>query len=168
MRKRTGLWRLMALLGGTVLAGALQPPALQAAAPWAETLTQQALDSGFLTRLPPSVSTALGLAKPEDGTEVRQLLTKQSHQVRSFNVSVAKHSDLVVLDLNAQSGASVAYLVSPDGQLRKAVSYQAGGEARPLSTANAQAGFAREKHYWSSRAHKSAATPAAAAATPAR
>ncbi len=142
---------------GTLLAGILLAAALEAAAPWAETLTQQALDGGFLTRLPPTVSAAFALTKPQEGTEVRQLLTKQGHQVRTFNVSVANHTDVVVLTLNTQSGATVAYLLSPDGKLRKAVSYQGGGEARPLSTAQAQAGFTQEKHYWSARAHKSGA-----------
>ena len=150
---------LMALAAGTILAGTLQ-----AAAPWAQTLSQQALDSGFLTRLPPNVSTAFGLTKAEEGTEVRQLLTKQGHQIKTFNVSVANHADVVVLNLNGQSGASVAYLLSPDGELRKAVSYQGAGEVKPLGAADAKAGLAHEKRYWSARA-KSA--PAAAPATPA-
>jgi len=151
------------LLGGLWLSAALQ-----AASPWTDSLTQQALDSGFLTRLPPTVSEAFGLTKPKEGTEVRQLLTKQGHQVRTFNVSVANHADLVVLDLNAHSGATVAYLLSPDGQLRKAVSYQGNGEPKALSAADAQAGFNREKHYWSARAQKPPAAPAPAAAPAAK
>jgi hypothetical protein len=150
------------LLGGLWLAAALK-----AAGPWTDALTQQALDSGFLTRLPPTVSEAFGLTKPKEGTEVRQLLTKQGHEVRTFNVSVANHADVVVLDLNAQNGATVAYLLSPDGQLRKAVSYHGNGEPKALSAADAQAGFNREKHYWSARAQKpspAAAPPAAPAA----
>ena len=151
------------LLGGLWLSAALQ-----AAPPWTDSLTQQALDSGFLTRLPSTVSETFGLTKPKEGTEVRQLLTKQGHQVRTFNVSVANHTDLVVLDLNAHSGATVAYLLSPDGQLRKAVSYQGNGEPKALSAADAQAGFNREKHYWSARAQKPPAAPAPPAAPPAK
>jgi len=124
-----------------------------AGAPWTQTLTQQALDSGFLTRLPPAVSVAFGLTKPEEGTEVRQLLNKDGHRVRTFNVSVANHADLVVYNLNAQTGAGVAYYLTPDGKLRKAVSYQAGKDVRPLAAADAQAGLAREAHFWSARAH---------------
>jgi hypothetical protein len=146
--------RLLTLVAGTLLAAALQ-----AAVPWAQTLTQRALDSGFLTRLPPTVSTAFGLAKAQDGTEVRQLLTKHGHLVRTFNVCVANHADVVALDLNAQSGASVAYLMSADGQLRKAVSYRTGGEVKTLGNADAEAGFAQVKHYWSGQAHKSGAAP---------
>jgi hypothetical protein len=154
----------LTVLAAMLAAGTMLAASVQAAAPWTQTLSQQALDNGFLTRLPPNVSTAFGLTKPQEGTEVRQLLTKQGHQIKTFNVSVANHDDVVVLDLNGQSGASVAYLVSRDGELRKAVSYQGAGEVKPLGAADAKAGLAREKRYWSARA-KSA--PAAAPATPA-
>jgi cytochrome oxidase Cu insertion factor (SCO1/SenC/PrrC family) len=75
---------------------------------------------------------------------------------------VANHADVVVMDLNARNHTTVAYLLSPDGQLRKAVSAKAGEEAKPLSAADAQAGLAREKKYWSAR--PKAAQPAAPAA----
>jgi hypothetical protein len=157
-----------------LITAALFTACLEAAStPWAQALSQQALDNGFLTRLPPSVSVALGLAKPQEGTDVRQILTKQGHQVRTFNVSVANHADVIVLDLNAQSGATLAYLLSPDGKLRKAVSYQPPAEAKTLSTAEAQAGFKRERQYWSGRAKTvpasaAPAAPASPAASPAQ
>jgi hypothetical protein len=146
-------------VAGALLAGTLATvtPATPAT-PWARALTQQALDSGFLTRLPPAVSVAFELTKPQEGTEVRQLLRKQGHQVRTFNVSVANHADVVVLDLNAQSGATVAYLITPDGQLRKAVSTRVNSDAKPLSTAEAQAGFNQVKHYWSAQARSAQAS----------
>jgi hypothetical protein len=158
--RRTG-W--LTLAAAILCAGALEA----ASTPWAQTLTQQALDSGFLSRLPPNVSVVLGLAKPQEGTDVRQLVSKEGHQVRTFNVSVANHAELVIFDVNAQSGATIAYLLTPDGQLLKAVSYQSGGQARELSQAEAKAGFAHEKQFWSARARKAAhgsAAPAAAAA----
>jgi len=139
-----------------------------ASSPWAQTLAQQALDSGFLSRLPPNVSVVLGLAKPQEGTDVRQLVSKEGHAVRTFNVSVANHADIVIFNVNAQSGATVAYLLNPEGQLRKAVSYQTGEQARELSVAQAKSGFAHEKQFWSERARKAAkgAAPPAAPATP--
>lgn len=157
--RRTGLT--------TLAAAALFAATLQAATttPWAQTLSQQALDSGFLSRLPPNVSVVFGLAKPEEGTDVRQLLSKEGHQVRTFNVSVANHADIVIFNVNAQSGATVAYLITPDGQLRKAVAYPTGGQAKELSAADAKAGLAREKKFWSARAKS--AKPSAAPATPA-
>ena len=143
----------------------LGTPLPAATTPWAQRLSQQALDSGFLTRLPPTVSTAFGLPKAADGTDVRQLLTKDGHRIRTFNVSVASHSDLVVFNVDAQNGGTTAYLLSPDGQLRKAVSYQAGGEAKALAPQDAQAGFSRETRFWSARAKKAPATAPAAPAT---
>lgn len=157
--RRTGWLTLAAALLGAL--------ALEAAStPWAQTLSQQALDSGFLSKLPPNVSVVLGLAKPQEGTDVRQLVSKEGHEVRTFNVSVANHADIVIFNVNAQSGATVAYLVSPEGQLRKAVSYQTGGQAKGLSEAQAKSGFAHEKQFWAARARKTtqgAAAPAAPA-----
>jgi hypothetical protein len=151
------LLTVLGLLPGTPLPAATTP--------WAQRLSQQALDSGFLTRLPPSVSTAFALPKAADGTDVRQLLTKDGHRIRTFNVSVASHSDLVVFNVDAQSGATIAYLLGPDGQLRKAVSYQAGGEAKALAPEDAKAGFSRETRYWSARAKKAPVTAPAAPTT---
>jgi hypothetical protein len=154
------------LSAALLILGLLQGTPLPAATtPWAQRLSQQALDSGFLTRLPPTVSTAFALPKAADGTDVRQLLTKDGHRIRTFNVSVASHADLVVFNVDAQSGATTAYLLGPDGQLRKAVSYQAGGEAKALAPEDAKAGFSRETRFWSARAKKAPATAAAAPAT---
>jgi hypothetical protein len=156
MRQHAPLTRVLTLIAGIALIACLE-----AATNWAQSLTQQALDSGFLSRLPPAVSVAFGFAKGEDGTEVRQLLTKDGQQVRTFNVSVANHADVVIFNVNAKTAATVAYLLTPDGQLRKAVSGQAGHEAKELSAADAKSGLARERHFWSGRAGKSPAAPQA-------
>jgi hypothetical protein len=170
-RRLTGV---VSLLAGLLLAGVLEAatPATPAkpakpATTWVQTLTQEALDSGFLSRLPPNVCVVFGLAKPEEGTDVRQLLSKDGHQIRTFNVSVANHADVVIFDVNAQSSATVAYLVAPEGQLRRAVSYKPGGQARDLSAAEAKSGFAHEKQFWSARARKSPSASAAPAPPPA-
>jgi hypothetical protein len=162
MRKCVRRIGLTTLAAAAVFAGTLQAASTT---PWAQTLSLQALESGFLSRLPPNVSVVFGLAKPQEGTDVRQLLSKEGHQVRTFNVSVANHADVVIFNVNAQSGATVAYLITPDGQLRKAVAYQSGGQAKELSVADAKAGLAHEKKFWSARAKS--AKPPAAPATPA-
>jgi hypothetical protein len=162
MSKRASLTWLMTLIAGIALADTGQ-----SSGQWAQTLSQQALDSGFLSRLPPNISVVFGLAKPQEGTDVRQLLSKEGHQVRTFNVSVANHADVVIFNVNAQSGATIGYLITPEGQLRKAVTYQTGGQAKDLSAADAKAGFAREKKFWSARA-KSAPAPSPPAAPAAK
>src|SRR5215469_9333982 len=105
MRKRLRPVVWLMLVWATLCAGALEAAA---PTPWTRTLTQEALDNGFLSRLPPNVSLVLGLAKPEEGTDVRQLVSKEGHQVRTFNVSVANHADVVLFNVNAQSGATAA------------------------------------------------------------
>lgn len=128
---------------------------LQAADPWVPAITQQALDSGFLQRLPVAVSKAFGLPKADDGTDVRQLLKKDGRRIRTFNVGVANHSDLVIFSIDAKEGANVAYLISADGSLRKAVSYQTGSnDTSELSAADARTGLARETRFWSAQAKK--------------
>jgi len=156
MRPHSPLTQAMTLIAGVALIACLE-----AATDWAQTLAQQALDSGFLSRLPPTVSVAFGFAKGGEGTEVRQLLAKDGQVVRTFNVSVANHADLVIFNVNAKTAATVAYLLTPAGQLRKAVSYQAGKEAKELSAADAKSGLSRERHFWSGRAGKSPAAPQA-------
>jgi hypothetical protein len=167
MRKHTRLAGLITLIAGLAV-GASAPAATHATAtPWVQALTQQALDSGFLSRLPPNISLVFGLAKGEEGTDVRQLVDKQAHQVRTFNVSVANHADVVIFDVDTRSGTNVAYLVTPEGKLRKAVSYTAGSQARDLSAADAKAGLAREKQFWSTRVKKTPSSTPAAPAAPA-
>jgi len=165
-RRFTGVVLLAGLLlGGALEAGTAATPAKSAthARPWAQALSQQALDSGFLSRLPPNVSVVFGLAKAQEGTDVRQLLSKEGHQIRTFNVCVANHDDVVIFNVNAQSGSTVAYLLTAAGELRKAVTYKPGAQAQDLSAATAKSGFAHEKQFWSAWARKSAP----AAATPA-
>ena len=72
MTKRVRRIGLTTLAAAALFAGALQAATTT---PWAQTLSQQALDSGFLSRLPPNVSVVFGLAKPQEGTDVRQLLS---------------------------------------------------------------------------------------------
>jgi hypothetical protein len=129
---------------------------LVAAEPWTQTLAQQALGSGFLQKLPVPVSKAFGLAKPDEGSDVRQLLTKDGHRIRTFNVSVANHNDLIIFNIDAKAGANLAYLVSPDGSLRKAIAYQSGDSStRELSAADGRAGLAREQKFWVAKAKRS-------------
>lgn len=125
--------------------------------PWAQALAAQALENGFLSRLPPNLSAAFGLAKPEQGTEVRQLIARAAHTVKTFNVGVVNHGDLVIFDVDEHTNMTTAYLLAPDGQLRKAMSYRSVDQAQPLTTAQASAGFLREKRFWSARVHKGAA-----------
>jgi hypothetical protein len=128
--------------------------------PWTAVLMQQALTAGHPSTLPPNVSTVLGLAAQGKSVEVRQLVTRADKKVRTFNVSVAHHRDLVIFSVDEGTQATVAYLLAPGGKLRKAVSYQTGGPPRELSAAEANVGFAGEVRYWSGRARELGPGPA--------
>jgi hypothetical protein len=120
--------------------------------PWTTVLTQQALTAGHPSTLPPNLSVVLGLAAQGKSIAVRQLVTRAEQKVRTFNVSVAHHRDLVIFSIDEGTQTTVAYLLAPGGKLRKAVSYQTGGPPRELSAAEAKVGFAGEVRYWSGRA----------------
>jgi len=132
---------------------ALAPGSAPGGAPWAPPLASRALEEGFLSRLPPHVSKALALQKPDEGTEVRQLIARSGHHARTFNVSVANHGDIVLFSVDVHTNDSVAYLTGPDGALRRAVAFQHVDQERPLSTAEARAGFQGEKRFWAGRLH---------------
>jgi len=122
--------------------------------PWTAVLTQHALTAGHPSTLPPNLSVVLGLAAQGQSVEVRQLVTRAEQKVRTFNVVVAHHRDLVIFSVDEGTQATVAYLLAPGGKLRKAVSYQIGGAPRELSAAEAKVGFAGEVRYWSGRARE--------------
>jgi hypothetical protein len=127
---------------------------------WIAALTQQALNAGYQATLPPNVSLILGLAAGGKSVPVKQLVTRAEQKVRTFNVSVAHHRDLIIFSVDEATQATVAYLLAPGGKLRKAVSYQIGAEPRQLSAAEARAGFAAEVRYWSGRAREGVLSPA--------
>ena len=131
--------------------------------PWTTVLTQQALTAGHPSTLPPNLSVVLGLAAQGKSIEVRQLVTRAVQKVRTFNVSVAHHRDLVIFSVDEGTQTTVAYLLAPGGRLRKAVSYQTGGEPHELPATEARTGLAREVSFWSDRAAERAPRPAASA-----
>lgn len=148
-----------------LLGSALSTAHAQKATSWTKRLSEQALTSGYQAKLPPHISTVLGLSKGE-GVPVRQLVSRAGQKVHTFNVSVADHR--VVLFLNdEQAQSAVAYLLGPGGKLHTAVSYQAGGEPSELTGSEARSGLAREIRYWSDYAASNPGTPPPRVPTPA-
>src|ERR1700730_5127405 len=109
--------------------------------PWTAVLTQQALTAGPQATLPPNLSMVLGLHTEPKSVAVRQLVTRAEQQVRTFNVSVAHHRDLVILYVDDGTRTTVAYLLAPGGKLRKAVSYQIRGQPREAFAVAGEGGF---------------------------
>ena len=81
------------------------------------------------SQLPAHLSVMIGVSQVEQTTAVKQAVARNGAVVRTFNVCVANHDDVVILTYDEQSRSTKAYLSSATGTLRKAVSYQAGAPA---------------------------------------
>jgi hypothetical protein len=90
----------------------------------------------------------LGISPIEQETAVKQAVVHDGQTVRTFNVCAANPADIVIMSYNEQSRSTKAYLVSPAGKLRKAVSYQAGAPANERSLADARHDLAVEIKFW--------------------
>lgn len=117
--------------------------------PWTKVLTQQALARGYDAKLPPNISLVLGLADKGESVPVRQLVGRVEQKVHTYNVSAANHDDLVLFLADEASQSFAAYRLTAGGKLRKAVTYQAGGQPQELMAEKARLGLARERRYWS-------------------
>jgi hypothetical protein len=104
--------------------------------------------NGPASRLPAHLSVVLGITKAEQETPVKQAVLHDGSTVRTFNVCAAKPADLVIMRYNEQSRSTTVYLLSAEGVLRKAVSYQAGAPAIERSLAEVRADFANEMKVW--------------------
>jgi hypothetical protein len=145
-----------------VLAAALLGGAARAATSWAETLAAQALKQGPTSRLPPHLTEVLGLSSGE-GLAVRQIVSRDGFSVRTFNVGAKAPHRVVLMVADEAARSTVAYLLTPHGQLGRALQYHAGEAPQELPVAEAQTGFAAEARFWSRVA--AAGAPARGAAS---
>jgi hypothetical protein len=104
--------------------------------------------NGPSSQLPAHLSVVLGITRSEQETPVKQAVIHDGQIVHTFNVCAANPADVVIVSYNEQSRSTKAYLVSPAGVLRKAVSYQAGAAATDRSLADARDDFASEIKFW--------------------
>jgi hypothetical protein len=120
-------------------------------------LVDAVVRQGPASQLPAHLSVVLGVSRVEQPTAVKQAVMRAGATVRTFNVCTANRSDVVIITYNEQTRSSKAYLVSPEGKLRKAVSYQAGAPAIERSLQDAGSDFAAEIKFWKHLEHKPAA-----------
>jgi hypothetical protein len=100
------------------------------------------------SQLPAHLSVMIGVSQVEQTTAVKQAVVRDGATVRTFNVCVANQDDVVIIVYNEKSRLSKAYLSSPTGKLRKAVSFQAGGPATIRTLPAARDDFAKELNFW--------------------
>jgi hypothetical protein len=111
-------------------------------------LIDAALHHGPDGLLPAHLSAVLGVGTAEQPTPVKQAVMRAGDTVRTFNVCTAQHGDVVLINTNERSHALKAYLVTPAGALRKAVSYRAGQVPSERPLASASKDFASEIKFW--------------------
>ena len=111
-------------------------------------LIDTVINKGPDSQLPAHLSVVLGVSRTERATPVKQAVMRDGATVRTFNVSTAKHDEVVLINYNKLSHSSNAYRVSRTGELRKAVSYQAGAPAVERLLSEARDDFAIEITFW--------------------
>lgn len=145
-------WRILSLavVIGAVIALAASARS-QSAAPKTDVRLMKAVNmvvaQGHDAILPPHISNLLGIAPTETQVPVKQFVT-MGDLVRGFEVSQAKHNDIVIFVEDRSKNESTFYLISPSSRLRKVLSVRAGvGYDRKPTVADQEA-FAKEKKLW--------------------
>jgi len=105
---------------------------------------------GVQAKLPPHLSTLLGLTKEEE-CPVMQSVVRTGNQVQGFDVSVANKKDIVLFVVDQNANDQTLYLTSPEGTLRKVVSVKAGVGDVVRPTDKDQIAFQKEKQFWVDR-----------------
>lgn len=150
--------RFVGLLAGLVLVGSMLPSdsvkPKHAPAPHTQKKFAQAAEiansKGLHSKLPPHISTLLGLSK-ETETAVLQGVVRSPNQVQGIDVSAANKEDVVLFVVDEATKDQVLYLTSPGGALRKVVKIKAGvGDTVRISPAD-RAAFEKEKQFWVDR-----------------
>ncbi len=112
-------------------------------------LIEATLREGPEAEFPPHLSAVLGLTGVEHRVAVKQAVIHDGHLVHVFDVSTTNHNNLVILTHDDQDQETKAYLISKDGQLRKAVAFHGSEAAHTRTVAEARDDFAAEIKFWS-------------------
>ena len=150
--------RLMALLAVLILppvtapsaAGQAQHPTLSHAHSRLAQAADVASQKGFHAKLPPHISTLLGLNKEQE-TPVMQSVVRTGPVVQGLDVSVANKNDIVLFIVDESANNQTLYLTSPEGTLRKVVSVKAGVGTAARPTPQDTKSFQKEKQFWLDR-----------------
>lgn len=130
--------------------GQVQHPPLSHAQGRLALAADTAFQKGVDAKLPPHLSTLLGLSKEEE-CAVKQGVLHTGNLVQGIDVSVTNKNDIVLFVVDEAANDQNLYLTSPEGTLRRVVSVKAGvgGEVR-ISDKDREA-FKKEKQFWIDR-----------------
>lgn len=108
------------------------------------------LKEGQHGKLPPHLSTLLGLSKEEE-CHVMQGVVRTGKVVQGFDVSTANNNDVVIFVVNETTNDQTLYLTSKEGVLRKVVKVEAGVGRVQKITGIDRKSFEKEKVFWLDR-----------------
>ncbi len=108
------------------------------------------VQEGLHAKLPPHLSTLLGLSKEEECL-VMQSAVRTGKVVQGFDVSTANKNDVVLFVVNETTNDQTLYLTSKEGVLRKVVKVEEGvGRVQKITSEDRKA-FEKEKQFWLDR-----------------
>jgi hypothetical protein len=150
--------RLVGLVAVFVLAGTILPAdsgqAKHAPAPHAQKKFAQAVEvansKGLHSKLPPHISTLLGLSK-ESESPVLQGVVRSPNRIQGIDVSATNKNDVILFVVDETTRDQVLYLTSPEGTLRKVVKVKEGVGDTVRIAPDDRAAFEKEKQFWVDR-----------------
>ncbi len=108
------------------------------------------LQEGLHAKLPPHLSTLLGLSQEEE-RQVMQGVVRTGKVVQGFDVSTANKNDAVLFVVNETTNDQTLYLTSKEGVLRKVVTVDGGvGQVQKITGQDRKA-FEKQKQFWLDR-----------------
>jgi hypothetical protein len=108
------------------------------------------LRDGAHAKLPPHLSTLLGLSKEEE-CQVMQSVVRAGTHVQGFDVSAANKNDIILFVVDEAANDQTLYRTSSEGTLRKVVSVKAGVGDEVRITEDEKTAFKKEKQFWVDR-----------------
>jgi len=105
------------------------------------------LQEGLSAKLPPHLSTLLGLSNEEE-CPVMQGVVRGGKVVQGFDVSKANKDDVVLFVVNEVTNNQTLYLTSKEGVLRKVVFVEKGVGRVQKITGEDRKAFEKEKQFW--------------------
>lgn len=108
---------------------------------------ERTLQEGLPSKLPPHISTLLGLTKEEE-CPVMQGVVRSGKQVQGFDVSTLSKNDVVIFVVDQTTNDQTLYLTSKDGVLRRVVRVEKGDGRVQEITDEDRTAFEKEMHFW--------------------
>jgi len=108
------------------------------------------LQEGLHAKLPPHLSTLLGVSKEEECL-VMQGVVRTGKVLQGFDVSMANKDDVVFFVVSETTNDQTLYLTSNEGVLRKVVTVEGGVGRVQKITSEERKAFEKEKRFWLDR-----------------